>query len=520
MDVIPDAAERQAFIRNLTGGLDSRALGVGPTQRALEGFYLAFSPRLLRSTVALVGDLSKGLADPRGRAAAEALSKLVAGTTGLYVVTGLALGKDWEEIKTGLNPLKGKRFLSHEVNGDWIGVGGQVRAITQLLAHMAANYDNPEAFASADIQENPLLAAYASRGAPALNIVGGTVEATTGLDAAPYDDINGPRDLLKHLGTSALPFVLQGILEGEAPLTSGAAMVGARTSAGTVFEEQRQAIKEDDEAGLFTGDYKVRPTVRGQLTREDKAGFDSRHAELVAAVQQAGEEMGGDQDETRYFNLKEHADETLARELDRVHGRARAGGYGSPDDQQARSKLWDAMQEAETERVGAILNLQTAPDFKGVIEKLEGGGLDSRQEELLNAYFDLQARHAIRETDEDWDAYEQDLARTFSDRELAIIERELAVGQHELQGLWDGFNKTLRQSGYYDVPEGRAQSRRREIMRRQNPELDAALYLLGRVSRTMTSRARGIVTQRTQEIWGGGGTTGGLPTALDILRGQ
>ncbi len=169
-DVIPDVAERQAFIRNLTGGLDSRALGVGPTQRALEGFYLAFSPRLLRSTVALVGDLRLGVRSARGRAAWEALSKLAAGTTALYVTTGLALGKDWDEIKTGLNPLNGKKFLSHEINGDWIGVGGQIRAITQLLAHSVANADNPEAFATLDPFENPILAFYSSRGAPALNI--------------------------------------------------------------------------------------------------------------------------------------------------------------------------------------------------------------------------------------------------------------------------------------------------------------------------------------------------------------
>ncbi|MCH8854384.1 MAG: hypothetical protein IID41_17290, partial [Planctomycetes bacterium] len=40
-----------AHVRNMTGGLDSRALGVGPTQRGVESTWLAFSPRFLRSTV-------------------------------------------------------------------------------------------------------------------------------------------------------------------------------------------------------------------------------------------------------------------------------------------------------------------------------------------------------------------------------------------------------------------------------------------------------------------------------------
>lgn len=53
-------AELAQYIRNLTGGLDARALGVGPGRTAAEGFWLAFSPRLLRSTVALVGDAIQG----------------------------------------------------------------------------------------------------------------------------------------------------------------------------------------------------------------------------------------------------------------------------------------------------------------------------------------------------------------------------------------------------------------------------------------------------------------------------
>lgn len=48
--------ELGAYIRNLTGGLDSKALGVGSKQREIEGTFLAFSPRLLRSTVSLVSD--------------------------------------------------------------------------------------------------------------------------------------------------------------------------------------------------------------------------------------------------------------------------------------------------------------------------------------------------------------------------------------------------------------------------------------------------------------------------------
>jgi hypothetical protein len=226
-------SELWAHIRNMTGGLDSRALGVGPSQRALESVWGAFSPRLLRSTAALISDLRQGPTTARGLAAWKALGGLCAGATGVYVLTGLGLGKSWEEISVGLNPTAGKKFLAHEINGDWIGVGGQVRAIVQLLGKSAAH---PGQLTSPDLVDNPLLGFYSSRGAPAMNIVGGLVEATTGANVLPYDYIDSLPDLAKHLGTSALPFALQGRLEGEQWTTTGFSLVGLRTQARTSYD--------------------------------------------------------------------------------------------------------------------------------------------------------------------------------------------------------------------------------------------------------------------------------------------
>ncbi len=48
--------ELGAYIRNMTGGLDTKALGVSTSQRNIEGAWLAFSPKLLRSTIALIWD--------------------------------------------------------------------------------------------------------------------------------------------------------------------------------------------------------------------------------------------------------------------------------------------------------------------------------------------------------------------------------------------------------------------------------------------------------------------------------
>lgn len=232
-------AELARYIRNLTGGLDSRALGVGPGQRAAEGMWLAFSPRLLRSTVALTVDAFKP-GTVVGRNSLRSLAQLATGATSLYVVTGLALGKDWDEIKTGLNPLNGKRYLSHLINGDWVGPGGQIRAISQLTAGALVD---PVSLSSLDRFENPLLRFFSGRGAPITGLAEATAEAVTGRNFAPFDEIDGPLDLAKHVGKSALPFALQGALEGEGIVGISTGVFGARTSPETVFEK-REAARE------------------------------------------------------------------------------------------------------------------------------------------------------------------------------------------------------------------------------------------------------------------------------------
>lgn len=257
-DSVPKAADRQQIIRNLTGGLDTRALGVGPDQRAFESLWLAFSPRLLRSTVALVKDATRGPGDAIGREALTSLGSLAAGVTGVYVATGLALGKDWEEIGAGLNPLNGKRFLSHEVNGDWIGIGGQIRALTQLAAGLTVGQykdvreGKRPGVLTLNRFDNPLLAFATGRGAPGQNIAATTIEGLSGgdADAQPFSKVDGPIDIFKQIGTSAIPFAIQGVLEGQQPLSVGASLVGARTSAGTYSEtpEGKQKLDQKREA--------------------------------------------------------------------------------------------------------------------------------------------------------------------------------------------------------------------------------------------------------------------------------
>lgn len=242
--------ELAAYLRNLTGGLDSRALGVGPSQAATESVWLAFSPRLLRSTFGLVGSALQPWTY-RGRRSLKNLSVMVSGATGIYISTGLAMGRPWEEIVDGLDPTNGKKFLSYKFGDDYIGVGGQVRAITQFTAAMYSTLvpgGKPITDLlpwNIDIFENPVLAFYFSRGAPAVNIVSAIIEVGTGLDAAPYEVIDGPIDLAQFIGTSALPFAIQGMLEGDSGFATLAGLAGARTSPATPYNKRDEARRDE-----------------------------------------------------------------------------------------------------------------------------------------------------------------------------------------------------------------------------------------------------------------------------------
>ncbi len=260
-----EKADLGAYIRNLTGALDTRALGVRPNQRAVESMWLAFSPRLLRSTLAMVADLRNPLSK-RGAEAWRTVAQLATGVTGIYIATGIALGKSDAEITQGLNPLGGKRFLSYEIDGDWIGVGGQFRALIQLGAG-AVSAGAPGGRPASDLwstnfRDNPFVQAYQSRGAPALNIVGGFIETLSGgsINALPYDNVTDIPDLALHMMESALPFSVQGLVEGERPLTAGTSFVGARTSAQTSVERLEDAFNAKFGEGAWTGqsaDYRI-----------------------------------------------------------------------------------------------------------------------------------------------------------------------------------------------------------------------------------------------------------------------
>ncbi|MCK9601872.1 MAG: hypothetical protein M0R06_22700, partial [Sphaerochaeta sp.] len=128
-----DRAGLAKFWNEMLGTIDTARMGVSPTQREIETAVL-FAPRYRRAVYALMTDISKG--GLRGKMARDALGKVtLAGLAG-YVGVAAALGQE-----PHLDPSEGAKFMTVEVAGQNIGLGGALYSTTRALAQIAMEPD-------------------------------------------------------------------------------------------------------------------------------------------------------------------------------------------------------------------------------------------------------------------------------------------------------------------------------------------------------------------------------------------
>lgn len=280
----PDALAGLAqYVRNMSGALDSRDLLVGKSQRDLESLWLAFSPKLFRSTIALVGMAMKPTTI-EGRAAMRSLAVMSAAAAGAFYGLNLAFGNSNEEALDSINPAKTRQFMSVKLGDGYYGIGGQVRAVAQLLgqSEQAMQTGDWSTFSSTDVADNPLLRFYVGRSAPALSITQNTVEGVSGgkINANPYEEVNGVMSFsdFEHslVGTTArsfLPFLAQNKLEGEGANQLAFESFGGRYTKFSRAEERDMRIQS---MGFKTIDGE--PVVKvTDLNREQKDAFYAKY---------------------------------------------------------------------------------------------------------------------------------------------------------------------------------------------------------------------------------------------------
>ena len=434
-DGTPD--QLATYVRDLTGALSTKALGVGPNQRAFENVWLAFSPRLMRSTLALVAHAANP-DTPQGRQAARSLLGLAAVGLLMSTATNLAISaakgeneaQAWERITETLNPTAGGKFGTVDIGNQRIGVGGQVRAITQFVAKSLAN---PSGFASAGAYDNPLINFYMGRSAVGVNIAGGVFEAATDerVNVLPYESVDSLPDLMKHLGQSTLPFALQSQLEARDLSKIDRVAAGLTSLTGFSANEKSPSDRINEEAvARYQKPY-------AELTGEEQQVLERDRADLFALRDQQRDEFGGREQKQQRAELRLVDDTRISEERSLVDAFER--------NQITAKQFRDEMKAVQ--RDAAVLKRQIRGSF-------ESDDADENKA-ALTAWYDTFDQAKIPGTEiVDWDtqeALESALLSSLTPTQLRYVD-ERRKSQHAEEAAWFFDNEDkIRSSGYYDT---------------------------------------------------------------------
>ena len=526
--------ERSALakeINYMTGGLDPRAIGVGPTRQALESMTF-FAPRMLRSTLSLAASAMKPWT-PEGELAARTMMRLSAGMAGVMMMTNLGIAainnEDDAQVQKRLDdmfdPTNGRKFLSVPIGDHYYGVGGQVRSITQLLAKAVTD---PSSLTKADAMANPLMRFAGGRLSPAANTVLGAAELGTDEEHnfLPFNTIDNFPDLVGMTATSALPFAIQGAKEEgwdwSNPLTFANPLVTAAVEGGGVRATQ---FTENDILDKAAYD-------RYGLPFADLTGDEQAEVERIRPEAAKAREKLGTKSEKEYRAERVRLDDETNRALIIMQEQIVSG-------KMSRGQYRDARGEVLKNRA---VKLEEAQRNFGI----DYGAADTDKRRLSDDYFQTFDRADFSGTGAmiDWDYWEtlqSELQQKIEagvygpkDRALQLLEERRRFNSPADDWFEENAN-VIRDNGYWEVRDSafakvseaakkinsnissatqldeamqkaaaegdiklatrlgglvqameRVSSARKNVLRAKNPALDKALYDNGHVTTRMT----------------------------------
>lgn len=271
-----DKRDLARFWTLATGSTSLARMGLSPKQQAIERATF-FAARYNRATLALMADIAAG--GLRGGMAREALLAWTVGGLLLYLAIAKLLGQS-----PNLDPRSGGKFLTVEIGGQHVGVGGAFFATSRLLAQMALEPAKAPTYIARYLH---------SRLSPAAN-AGMTVLAHANYVGKPYDN---PWVMTKDIVESSLtPVWLQAMLEGGVPiedwrispdvrdlgkrLAVGAAEFAGLRTYPVSAAERREQLREEYAASDFGKSW-------ADLNQEERRMLQEAHQDLAQAVEQA-----------------------------------------------------------------------------------------------------------------------------------------------------------------------------------------------------------------------------------------
>lgn len=504
-----DRAAYGRFLRNLTGTTSTRRLAVSPNQRILEGMLL-FSPRYTRAAFALAAQALQG-----DRRAVLAITKLLGGMALAYAGAKTILyltGQSDDPLSADdFDPTQGGRFLAVKIGNNWIGFGGNMRALLQFLGFSVASLKNPERWLSTDSTSN-------DNSNPLLKFVRGRVSplGTTAFDllyGKTYlgEDLSDRRKWLMKVPDQFLPFAVQATLEAEGNTKEQLVALAAQNIGLRSFPE---AASEDLDARVR--EVMKDTTVHGwnDLTPYQKQQLMDADPKIRALVNRKEAATWNE-----YRRVMLEIDEAKA-ELGRrfIETQLRTGGVKiSPDDLDAKTYR-DEIKRLNEQRE-ALANYILGRDIITGAGGIGGPEPRTPRQRLLHAFYAYVAREKYTRPDGtvDWDLREKletEFMNSLTDAEKEILEQELAgfvrdpverklrEDNLKLRAYWDLYDRAAQAVGLPDasyinaLPDSDPRVKRyrktlqamQEKLRKENPEIDQILVFWGRVSKPITER--------------------------------
>ena len=306
--------ELGAFIRNMTGALDSTALGVSQSQQAFERGWMFFSPRYTRASLALMADAFQG--GLRGQQARQTFVQMAGGGAVAYMAFAGALR---QPIKLDPRPVSeggdGAKFMTVEINGQNVGIGGFWTSMIRLIGNTATwDVDSPAALIKPNTRDNPIARWLRSRSAPTTGL------ATDWWNGANFlgESIEGAGGWSQHILKQTLPFTIENAVFEDGPifgrLTAGvpAEFAGGRTFPVSAFEYRNLERERSAQARFGKGWDELNGLQKDSLENDPKGDL-GRFTEVVrneATKIQPADPRGAEQAINDYFEARRGAEMT------------------------------------------------------------------------------------------------------------------------------------------------------------------------------------------------------------------
>jgi hypothetical protein len=552
------ASDVAGYVNKMTGVTSSRALGVPAHQRSIEASVAFLAPRWTRATVALALDaIQSGF---RGAEARKSLALFFGGTVAAYSAMAMAMG---QPIR--LNPRKpadggdGGKFMTLEIGGTHMGLGGKPFSMARTLIKMAADPDE---------SLEHLWRFYRGSAAP---VTSTAVDILSGKDfmGEPLRTPDNEWDwkaIAEHEGGRFLPFYIQSLMEDPPPTRTGFA---AEFFGGRSWPVQAKELRDDlqDELAAKIPIEDLHPDQRRHMEQEgmgvpewdiltsNQKNLLRRQSEQLRTYSDKAkkqQQQGGKPWLNRFYNdiddnrtewevggakIQERVDkgQLSPREFKKQMGRintqyaAFAQRIYDPQGDNARAlqeseelrqekmdrgdfkALADEAKDIYIQRIVAATDLEITSLEQGTPGEYDYEEANLRREELVQAY----GERIITEVEQSFQT-SKDAPRLWrfwiEDRDKLkdywnARDRMMSMASPAVQSLWFRYITVSKRPGSPEAESlrrhpalvrfNKALRQDRQAFRRANPELEALLLFWGylNLSANTTSEARRLLKE-------------------------